>query len=73
MSSVRFVPVRGTAAEINRVPLTDGQVYYAYDTGRIYLDVDEFDTGEVSRVPIGGAGIAIFYGTLKGDLETDEE
>ena len=33
-----FQPVRGTQAAINRQPIHEGYVYYAYDSGRIYLD-----------------------------------
>ena len=33
-----FQPVRGTQAAINRQPIREGYVYYAYDSGRIYLD-----------------------------------
>ena len=33
-----FQPVRGTQAAINRQPIQEGYVYYAYDSGRIYLD-----------------------------------
>ena len=38
MAEIIFQPVRGTQAQINREPIQEGYVYYAYDSGRIYLD-----------------------------------
>ena len=35
-----FYPVKGTQAAINRMPIRDGYVYFAYDSRRIYLDKD---------------------------------
>ena len=33
-----FTPVRGTQLQVDNYPITEGYVYYAYDSGRIYLD-----------------------------------
>ena len=33
-----FQPVRGSQASITRMPIREGYVYFAYDSGRIYLD-----------------------------------
>jgi hypothetical protein len=36
----------------------DGYIYFATDTGRIYLD-----TAESNKVAIGGNGVSLFYGS----------
>lgn len=33
-----FIPVRGTEIAIQNIPITEGQVYFAYDSGRIFMD-----------------------------------
>jgi hypothetical protein len=33
-----FVPIRGTEESIRDLERKDGYIYYAYDTGRIYMD-----------------------------------
>ena len=38
MTDIVFQPVRGTESAISRMPKQDGRVYFAYDTGKIYLD-----------------------------------
>lgn len=63
-----FRPVRGTQTKIDNFPITDGYVYFATDSGRIYLDKD----GE--RVNVGGgAGASIFYAEANDDFEKDAE
>ena len=47
---IKFVPVRGTQAKIDKTKPTDGYVYFATDTGRIFLDKGQ------SRYSMGGAG-----------------
>lgn len=48
--AIKFVPVRGKDAEIRKIPITNGNVYFAYDTGYIYLDKDD------QRHTLGGSG-----------------
>ena len=38
MADVKFQPVRGPQEQINRMPIREGWLYFAYDSGRIYLD-----------------------------------
>lgn len=66
MADVRFVPVVGTEQQIKAEKQTDGQVYFATDTHKIYLD-----TEKDNKLPMGGAGNSgIYYGTKE---LTDEE
>ena len=50
-----FQPVKGTEAKISRYPITEGYVYFAYDTGNIYLDKSG------ARYPIGSNSSGIIY------------
>ena len=53
-----FRPVRGTEEKINEFPITNGYIYFATDTGRIYMDKN----GE--RIAVGGGkGASIYYST----------
>ena len=45
----KFKVVRGYEEAIQAIPYTDGQVYFALDSGRIYLDA----RGE-EKIPVGG-------------------
>lgn len=60
-----FIPVRGTDVAIRKMPKTDGYVYYAYDTGFIYLDKD----GE--RYTLGGSGTGSGSSFIWADAEED--
>ena len=62
-----FRPVRGTEEKINEFPITNGYVYFATDTGHIYLDKN----GE--RIPVGGGkGASIYYSTSTEIQQNDE-
>ena len=50
MANTKFIPVRGKDADIRKIPITNGNVYFAYDTGYIYLDKDD------QRHTLGGSG-----------------
>lgn len=64
--STKFKVVRGTEERIQEYQYVDGQVYFAIDSGRMYLDVK----GE--RVPVGGGnGVVIHYGLIPEDLEPE--
>ena len=78
----RFVPVRGIEEKIaaNVMGFHDGYLYFATDTGHIYLDYIDNDGNEIARAPIGGitggaGNSGIYYANriLTGDekLETD--
>ena len=50
------VPYRGTEESILNQKVVDGHIYYAYDTGKIFIDKDS------TRVTMGSAGSAIYFG-----------
>jgi hypothetical protein len=58
--NIIFQPVRATEAIIHeRYPdPIDGYVYFAYDTGNIYMDKDG---GRYLMSSAGGAGIGVIY------------
>lgn len=61
----KFRPYRGKDLDIHKIPYSDGYVYFATDTGRIYLDYN----GE--RLSMGGNGASLFYANdtdVKQDL-----
>ena len=65
MSNVTFQPVQGKESSILNLPIVEGRVDFAIDTGKIYVETD------IARVPMGGAGAAIVYGNAS-NLEEDE-
>lgn len=67
MSNVAFRPVRGSENTIKDMPRVEGSLYFATDSGKIYLDTD------LERLSMGSAaGAAIFYGTAD-DLKEEED
>ena len=66
MNSTSFRPVRGTEKTIETLPITNGYVYFATDSGKMYLDK------ETERIQIGGgSGAVIFYGNSEEKLVED--
>ena len=72
-----FVPVRGTEAKLDLMGFNDGYVYFAVDTGKIYLDYIDADGAEVKRKLLGngagggeGGNAGIYYASR---VITDEE
>ena len=53
--AIKFRPVRGTESQIEMQTIADGYIYFATDSGRIYLDKDG------DRITMGGTGIAWYY------------
>lgn len=52
-----FVPVRGTEAKLDTMGFNDGFVYFAVDTGKIYLDYIDANGAHIQRKLLGnGAG-----------------
>jgi hypothetical protein len=62
----KFRPVNGTEEQILSASKTPGYVYFATDTGRIYLDLDQN-----TRISMGGSGVALLYG--KADTISPDE
>lgn len=63
----RFRPVTGTDEQIQNTMKNPGYVYFASDTGKIYVDLDN-----EHRIAMGGSGVAVLYGNASG-LEVDEQ
>ena len=64
---VRFTPVVGIDERIKFLPKTEGRVYFATDTRKIYIDTDQ-----ENKLPVGGAGNSgIYYGT-KAEVSDEE-
>ena len=63
----RFRPVTGTEEQINNAQKNPGYVYFASDTGKIFVDLDN-----EHRLAMGGSGVAVVYGSATG-LEADEQ
>ena len=65
--STKFKVIRGTEERIKDHRYVDGYVYFAVDSGRIYMDAN----GE-EKIPVGGGnGVVIHYGTIPADLEPE--
>lgn len=80
--SKRFIPVRGTEEKIMTMGFNDGYVYFAVDTGKIYMDYYATDGQAVSRSQLGGGSgsseggnSGIFYAnrTLTPEEKLEEE
>ena len=61
--SIKFRPVQGTKDKIKDAPYCEGYIYFATDTGSIYLDTQ----GE--RKPIGGGGVDVMYASAAVVIE----
>ena len=55
-NEVAFRPVRGTEEKILSLAYNEGYVYFATDTGNIFID----SKGQ-SKIPMGGRGAAVIY------------
>ncbi len=66
-SSLSFQPVQGSEAKIKKHSVTDGNIYFATDTGKMYLDANS------KRISVGGAGAAIYYASSKTIVEGDDD
>lgn len=55
MATPKFRPYRGTDEMIQSKPYQPGYLYFATDTGKIYLDYDD------SRITMGGNGASVYY------------
>ena len=62
-----FRPVTGTEDQITRAQKNPGYVYFASDTGKIFVDLDT-----QNRIAMGGAGVSVLYGEAPKGLEPDE-
>ena len=56
-----FKPIRGSQTAINRYPIVEGQVLFAYDSGRIFLDKDGVRYTMSSKGGGESGGMGIIY------------
>lgn len=55
MNNTKFKVIRGSDNSIQAIPVTDGQLYFATDSGKLYLDT------EAERKVMGGSGASLYY------------
>jgi hypothetical protein len=60
MSNIPFRIVRGLEERILNTPFTDGYLYIANDTKRIYMD-SYLNGIQQNKIPIGGGNSGIYY------------
>ena len=48
LNKIRVTPYRGTNRVIEQMPCVDGAIYFAYDTGKIFLDKEVTEDGETT-------------------------
>ena len=63
-----FTPVQTTEATIKGQDIQHGYLYFATDTGRMYLDTA---TERISVGGVGGGGIAIYYGDTESPTKDE--
>lgn len=56
---IPFVPFQGTEDLINKTDRAPGSLYFATDSGKIFLDT------EIERITVGGGGVAVLYASDK--------
>jgi hypothetical protein len=64
MSKTKFQPARGLEENLLANPYTEGMIYFATDSGRIFID----SNGE-NKIPLGGGGVSIIYGNDSNVIE----
>ena len=57
--SIPFRPFQGTETLIEKQTRYPGHVYFATDSGKIFLDT------ETERLVVGGGGVSILYASAK--------
>lgn len=66
--STRFRPVRGDEAKILGMPYNEGYLYFATDTGNIFIDSEGKE-----KFPLGGRGAAVLYSTKAPSLNSGDD
>lgn len=56
MSDIKFRPVRGLDNKIQEIEYNDGYIYFATDSGKIYIDANN-----QNKVLMGGGGTSLVY------------
>lgn len=66
MTKTGFRPVQGTEESILATPYSEGWVYFATDSGKIFLDAEN------NRMVMGGSGASLFYANAISVRENPE-
>ena len=69
----RFIPTRGLENTILNLPFVNGKVYFATDTGKIYLDCVTASGEEKNKLAVGGGGVSLIYGNDANPVPASEE
>lgn len=64
---IRFTPIRASEEYINSQAVTNGNLWFATDTGHIYLDT------AAGRTTMGGSGVSLVYGNGTPTTEGEGE
>ena len=56
MSNILFTPIQGNDNQIQKIEYNEGYVYFALDTGKIYLDAND-----ENKILMGGGGASLLY------------
>lgn len=56
MSNILFTPIQGSDSQIQKIDYNEGYVYFALDTGKIYLDAND-----ENKILMGGGGASLLY------------
>lgn len=56
MSNIKFRPIQGNDSQIKKIEYNDGYIYFATDTGKIYLDANN-----ENKILMGGGGASLLY------------
>ncbi len=69
---IRFNPIRSSEETILHLPFSNGSIYFATDTGKIYLDC--INNGEEkNKMSVGGGGVSLIYGQDYAPIAASEE
>lgn len=64
----RFRPVRGAESKILATEYNEGFIYFATDTGNIFLDANG-----IPKIPLGGRGAAVLYANTKATQNSADD
>lgn len=69
----RFTPIRGAEETLLAYPYVNGQLYFATDTGKMYLDCIDPSGEQKEKLSVGGGGVSVIYGNDINPIALSEE
>ena len=69
----RFTPIRGAEETLLAYPYKNGQLYFATDTGKMYLDCIDPAGQPKEKLSVGGGGVSVIYGNDPEPIALSEE